>query len=65
MLKDGARTSAEEIVRFVEERVADHKRLRGGVVFVDRIPRSVLGKIVRREVVETAKGVMKRVDKQH
>ncbi|CAG8595755.1 9768_t:CDS:10 [Funneliformis mosseae] len=38
----------EEIKEFVSQRVADHKRLRGGVYFIDQIPKSPSGKILRR-----------------
>jgi len=37
-----------EIEQWVEERVAPYKRLRGGVVFADAIPKSASGKILRR-----------------
>ncbi|KAH7418158.1 hypothetical protein BKA64DRAFT_563948 [Cadophora sp. MPI-SDFR-AT-0126] len=37
-----------EIVAWVAEKVAGHKRLRGGAVFVDEIPKSAAGKILRR-----------------
>lgn len=41
--------TAEEIERFVNERVDDdRKKLRGGVVIVDRIPVTATGKIQRR-----------------
>ncbi|KAJ1913915.1 hypothetical protein IWQ60_009024 [Tieghemiomyces parasiticus] len=42
------RTLAADIVQFVNCRVANHKRLRGGVEFVSEIPRSATGKILRR-----------------
>ncbi|KAK8158103.1 4-coumarate-CoA ligase-like protein [Phyllosticta citrichinensis] len=42
--------TADEIVQFVAEQVADYKRLRGGVVFVEKIPRAPSGKILRREL---------------
>ena len=42
----------EEIVKYIEERVAPHKNLRGGVEFIDKIPRSLSGKILRRELKE-------------
>ena len=42
----------EEIVKYIEERVAPHKILRGGVEFIDKIPRSLSGKILRRELKE-------------
>ncbi|RIA89002.1 hypothetical protein C1645_851678 [Glomus cerebriforme] len=38
----------EEIKNFVSLRVAQHKRLRGGVYFIDQIPKSPSGKILRR-----------------
>ncbi|KAI9882602.1 MAG: hypothetical protein M1823_005649 [Watsoniomyces obsoletus] len=37
-----------EILEWVKERVANHKRLRGGVRFVKQIPKSASGKILRR-----------------
>lgn len=46
---------AGKIMRWVEGRVAPHKRLRGGVRFVEAIPKSTAGKILRRILVEQAK----------
>lgn len=40
--------TAEEIAKWLEERVSNYKRLRGGVRFVDAIPKSATGKILRR-----------------
>jgi len=34
----------------VKERVADYKRLRGGVVFVDAIPKNASGKILKKDL---------------
>ena len=45
--------SEEDVVRFVHERVAPHKRLRGGVVFVDSVPKSPSGKLLRRVQIES------------
>jgi len=45
---------ADEIVKWTAERVASHKRLRGGVVFIDEIPKSASGKILRRILKEKA-----------
>lgn len=39
---------AKEIVDWLSKKVAHHKRLRGGVRWVDEIPKSVSGKILRR-----------------
>ncbi|PGH11477.1 hypothetical protein AJ79_04852 [Helicocarpus griseus UAMH5409] len=47
---------AERIVRWLEGKVAPHKRLRGGVRFVEEIPKSASGKILRRVLKERAKG---------
>lgn len=42
--------TSEEIITFVAGRVAPHKRLRGGVEFIDQIPKSPSGKILRRHL---------------
>ncbi|KAF8534024.1 hypothetical protein BDD12DRAFT_783981 [Trichophaea hybrida] len=49
--KDGL---VEEIIQFIHESVAHHKRLRGGVRFVDAVPKSVSGKILRRILKDQA-----------
>jgi acyl-CoA synthetase (AMP-forming)/AMP-acid ligase II len=43
--------SAEELMNFVAERVAPHKRIRK-LEFIDKIPKSPSGKILRRLLVE-------------
>jgi acyl-CoA synthetase (AMP-forming)/AMP-acid ligase II len=51
VLKPGVAASpavAAEIVAWLDARVANHKRLRGGVRFTPQIPKSVSGKILRR-----------------
>lgn len=48
--KAGAKVDAQEIVKFVRENASDHKRLRGWVKFVDEIPKSASGKILRKEL---------------
>jgi acyl-coenzyme A synthetase/AMP-(fatty) acid ligase len=42
----------EAILEYVSERVAPHKRIRY-IEFVDKIPKSPSGKILRRVLVET------------
>lgn len=42
--------STEDIQAFVNERVAPHKRLRGGVFFIDQVPKNASGKLLRREM---------------
>lgn len=50
---EGGEAKAEtDIVAFVAENVAPYKKLRGGVVFTDVIPKSASGKILRRFVVD-------------
>ncbi|KAF3926438.1 S-dihydroxybenzoyltransferase [Arthrobotrys entomopaga] len=46
---------AQEIIDFVAKNVAHHKKLRGGVKFVDVIPKSASGKILRRVLKDQAK----------
>ncbi|KAJ4391802.1 hypothetical protein N0V93_005422 [Gnomoniopsis smithogilvyi] len=45
----------EEVARWVEGKVAHYKKLRGGVLFVDAIPKSPAGKILRKILREEAK----------
>ena len=45
---EGSPKSAQEIMQWLQAKVANHKRLRGGVTFVDEIPKSASGKILRR-----------------
>ena len=46
---------AEEIVQWVAKNVADHKKLRGGVRFIEEIPKSASGKILRRLLKDRVK----------
>ncbi|CAL1545805.1 unnamed protein product [Lymnaea stagnalis] len=46
--KPGSKVTEQDIIKFVEERVTHIKRLRGGVQFVDEIPKNPSGKILRR-----------------
>ncbi|KAJ1647363.1 4-coumarate--CoA ligase [Coemansia asiatica] len=41
---------AGELIAWVSSRVADHKKLRGGIEFVDAIPRNPSGKILHRQL---------------
>jgi acyl-CoA synthetase (AMP-forming)/AMP-acid ligase II len=52
---EGSRaTSAEAIMAFVAERVAPHKRIRQ-LEFIDQIPKSASGKILRRLLIDREK----------
>lgn len=46
---------AKDIVSFLDERVAYYKKLRGGVRFVEAVPKSQAGKILRRILKDMAK----------
>ncbi|MDR7434089.1 MAG: class I adenylate-forming enzyme family protein [Armatimonadota bacterium] len=50
-----APVTAEELMRFVEERIAPYKKVRE-VEFVEELPKSAVGKILRRVLVEREKG---------
>jgi len=43
--------SAEDVMSFVAEKVSSHKKIRR-VEFVDEIPKSPAGKILRRVLIE-------------
>ncbi len=51
VLKPGATASAEEIMAYVAERVAPHKKIRR-LAFIEHIPKSASGKILRRVLIE-------------
>ncbi|KAI6341439.1 hypothetical protein MCOR25_011205 [Pyricularia grisea] len=53
--KAGGEAKAKELVDWVASKVAPHKKLRGGVVLVDAIPKSPSGKILRRVLRDVAK----------
>ena len=48
--KPGSEITVENIVNGVGEKVAKYKQLRGGVVFVETLPRSLAGKLLRKEL---------------
>ena len=50
------RVSADEVMAFVEERVAAYKKVRE-VEFIDAIPKNPSGKILRRELKEKERSV--------
>lgn len=47
--------SKEDIFQYVSDKVAPHKQLKGGVEFLDSIPKSQTGKILRRELRDQLK----------
>lgn len=51
----GDKELGEKLQKWLNERVAPHKKLRGGIRFLEAIPKSNAGKILRRVLVEQAK----------
>ncbi|KAK4940378.1 hypothetical protein LTR10_019484 [Elasticomyces elasticus] len=51
----GDKAVAEEVNNWLNGRVANHKKLRGGLYVVDAIPKSPSGKILRRQLKDTLK----------
>ena len=52
---DEDKKDAEEIINWLAGKVANHKKLRGGVRFIEEVPKSAAGKILRRLLKEKAK----------
>lgn len=57
VLKDThkGKVTEEDIHKFMFDKVAKHKRLVGGIVFIDEVPKLASGKIVRKLLKEWAK----------
>ncbi|XP_052793535.1 uncharacterized protein LOC128227237 [Mya arenaria] len=55
--KQGKEASEEEIRKFVDAQVAPHMKLRGGVEFIQEIPRTASGKILRKSLRELARAL--------
>ena len=55
VLESGKQVAPQEIAQWVANRVAQYKKLRGGVVVVEGIPRGATGKIMRNKLRERAK----------
>jgi acyl-coenzyme A synthetase/AMP-(fatty) acid ligase len=61
---DEKKISAEEIAQWVDGQVANHKRLRGGVLFIPVVPRSPAGKILRKVLRDAARKEEESVQKK-
>ena len=48
MKAPGKMATEEEIKNYVAERLSKYKRLEGGVVFLDALPRNANGKLLKR-----------------
>jgi 4-coumarate--CoA ligase len=60
VLKAGKRVSEAELKEYVKSNIARHKQLRGGVIFIDEIPKSASGKILRRILRDQARSSIAR-----
>ena len=47
---DESNICSNDVADFVAARAAPYKRLAGGVVFIDQIPRTASGKILRKDL---------------
>lgn len=52
VVRNSPNLTEQDVVLFVRERASPAKRLHGGVVFVDEIPKNPSGKILRRKLRE-------------
>ncbi|KAG0056674.1 hypothetical protein BGZ83_003917 [Gryganskiella cystojenkinii] len=50
VVREGDELTEKQVVEFVNSKVAAHKKLRGGVRFIDAIPKSAAGKILRKDL---------------
>lgn len=53
--RPGVEVTVEEIAAFIEKDVAHYKQLKGGIFFIEKVPKTASGKILRREVVKMDK----------
>ncbi|ORY16779.1 4-coumarate-CoA ligase [Clohesyomyces aquaticus] len=55
VLRERGGLSEEDVKAFVRGHLAEYKQLRGGVRFVDELPKNAVGKILRRELRDKAR----------
>jgi long-chain acyl-CoA synthetase len=58
VLKDGEKATEEEIVEYVKQHVADYKVPRS-VEFRDALPKTIIGKVLKRQLAEEEKNKVK------
>lgn len=59
--KTGVNVTAKEIQDYIANNVSPQKKLRGGVQFVNEIPKNPSGKILRRILKERAKALISKL----
>lgn len=55
IVRHGESLTEDQVHEFIDSKVAEYKRLQGGVEFVESIPKSPAGKTLRRLLTERAK----------
>lgn len=55
IVADRNKISEEHVKNLVKDKLAPYKQLRGGVLFIDEIPRNAVGKILRKDLRDLAK----------
>nr|XP_053647997.1 uncharacterized protein LOC128699358 [Cherax quadricarinatus] len=50
IIRKDCNTTEEQVHEFMRHKVAKYKQLKGGIVFVDTLPRSSIGKILKKEL---------------
>ena len=50
--KPNSSLTERELIELVAKQADDAKTLRGGVIFVDKLPKNATGKILRRKLIE-------------
>jgi 4-coumarate--CoA ligase len=55
VVADRKKISEDDIKNIIKEKLAPYKQLRGGVVYIDEIPRNAVGKILRKDLRDLAK----------
>ena len=50
IVRESEDVTKEKIEEFLEPKIAKYKRLRGGIVFLEQLPKSPTGKVLRKEL---------------
>lgn len=50
VVAENSKLNEQDIKKYVAKKVADYKKLDGGVEIIDAIPKNATGKILRREL---------------
>jgi 4-coumarate--CoA ligase len=55
VVADRTKISDDDIKNIIKEKLAPYKQLRGGVIYINEIPRNAVGKILRKDLRDLAK----------